>query len=41
MLVGALGVVRGRELDRVAGVAEVGEVDALDHAASGARPGTG
>ena len=32
-LVGALGVVARGELDRVAGVAEVDEVDALDHAA--------
>ena len=32
-LVGALGVVAAGQLDRVAGVAQVGEVDALDHAA--------
>ena len=32
-LVGALGVVAGRELDRIAGVAQVDEVHALDHAA--------
>ncbi len=31
-LVGALAVVDGCELDRVAGVHEVHEVDALDHA---------
>ena len=31
-LVGALGVVPRRQLDRVAGVADVDEVDALDHA---------
>ena len=33
-LVGALGVVAGGELDRVAGVAEVDEVGALDDAAA-------
>ena len=32
-LVGALGVVAGGQLDRVAGVAQVDEVDALDHPA--------
>ena len=32
-LVGALGVVGAGQLDRVAGVAQVDEVDALDHAA--------
>ena len=30
-LVGSLGVVAGRQLDRIAGVAEVDEVDALHH----------
>ncbi len=40
-LVGALGVVAGRQLDRVAGVAQVDEVDALHHPAGGRRRGTG
>ena len=34
-LVGALGVVAGGQLDRIAGVAQVDEVDALDDAAAG------
>ena len=40
-LVGALGVVAGGELDRVAGVADVDEVGALDDAAVGRRRGRG
>jgi hypothetical protein len=40
-LVGALGVVHPGHLDRVAGVAQGLEVDALDDAARRRRPGTG
>ena len=40
-LVGALGVVRRGQLDRVAGVTQVDEVDALDHPALVRRPGRG
>jgi hypothetical protein len=34
-LVGALLVIAARDFDRVAGVAQLGEIDALDHAAAG------